>query len=1002
MQSLGLDVVRWFGGAFFSSALLIAAAFFTGLLYGEMQTSTLQARYLAGLGRELNFSLAAGPSPSIRFPVSGPFDERFGYAQLPVLLRELGDEFTIARQVRVSPRFAQLEARGINPPYREKSQAGLMVLDCENIPMFSGTYPERIYRNFEAIPRMLVETLLFIENRDLLELEYARKNPAVEWGRLGKALLDQVLHLFSSAVETSGASTLATQIEKFRHSPDGRTASFREKLRQMASASVRAYLQGENTTVARRTLVQDYLNTVPLAAKAGYGEVNGLGDGLWAWYGRDFLESNNLLADGGEKLATTQQRAEAYKQALSLMVAQRRPSYYLGDNASELEELCNSYLRLIARAGIITPALRDAALAAPLPLHIAEAAQPPQSFVTRKATTAVRTYLGSVLHTPRLYDLDRLDLTARSTMAPVLQKEVTGVLRDLRDRDKAAAAGLTGKQLLESSDPAKVIYSFTLFERGREANYLRIQTDNYDHPFDINAGAKLDLGSTAKFRTLVTYLEIVAALHGMYSGNTASQLRQVTVDPRDLLSRWALTYLQGAKQRGLEAMLEAAMDRRYSASPAEQFFTGGGVHSFENFHSEDNARVMTVREGFRNSVNLVFIRLIRDIVHHVMFNAPASSARVLASARGDPLRQQYLERFADREGQVFVKRFYRKYKGKTQREAETLLLQSTRNSAGHLTSIFRTIAPGGEINALRAFLATHLEAELPDAATLEALFANYAPERMSLADRAYVAGIHPLELWLVGYLRDNPDATNAQLTEASKSERIAVYKWLFSSHRKHAQDRRILSLLEVEAFLEIHRAWQRLGYPFDSLVPSYATALGTSADRPAALAELTGIIVNEGLRLPTVRLTNLHFGAGTPFETELERSVQSPERVLSKEVAAVVRRALIDVVEQGTARRLKGALLSPNGTVMQVGGKTGTGDHRFDTYGAHGEVLSSRVVNRSATFVFLIDKRYFGSITAFVPGPEAAKYHFTSALTVQLLKTLAPTLARLDQSCHPD
>ena len=32
-------------------------------------------------------------------------------------------------------------------------------------------------------------------------------------------------------------------------------------------------------------------------------------------------------------------------------------------------------------------------------------------------------------------------------------------------------------------------------------------------------------------------------------------------------------------------------------------------------------------------------------------------------------------------------------------------------------------------------------------------------------------------------------------------------------------------------------ARKRLGYPFGSLVPSYATSLGSSADRPAALAK---------------------------------------------------------------------------------------------------------------------------------------------------------------------
>ena len=68
-----------------------------------------------------------------------------------------------------------------------------------------------------------------------------------------------------------------------------------DKLQQIASASVRTYLQGEYTMPARKQIVVDYLNTVPLAAAAGFGETNGIGDGLWAWYGLDFDKTNHIL-----------------------------------------------------------------------------------------------------------------------------------------------------------------------------------------------------------------------------------------------------------------------------------------------------------------------------------------------------------------------------------------------------------------------------------------------------------------------------------------------------------------------------------------------------------------------------------------------------------------------------------------------------------------------------------------------------------------------------------
>jgi hypothetical protein len=148
------------------------------------------------------------------------------------------------------------------------------------------------------------------------------------------------------------------------------------------------------------------------------------------------------------------------------------------------------------------------------------------------------------------------------------------------------------------------------------------------------------------------------------------------------------------------------------------------------------------------------------------------------------------------------------------------------------------------------------------------------------------------------------------------------------------------------------------------MTPSYASALGASGDRPAALAELMGIIVNGGLRRPLTRVSTLQFATGTPYETHLTARPMPGERVLQPEVADVVRRALIGVVEQGTARRLEGMLRRHDGSSIEIGGKTGTGDHRYDTHGRDGQVLSSRVVNRSATLVFFICSRWSMALAA--------------------------------------
>ncbi|MCO8649496.1 glycosyl transferase family 51, partial [Burkholderia multivorans] len=76
-------------------------------------------------------------------------------------------------------------------------------------------------------------------------------------------------------------------------------------------------------------------------------------------------------------------------------------------------------------------------------------------------------------------------------------------------------------------------------------------------------------------------------------------------------------------------------------------------------------------------------------------------------------------------------------------------------------------------------------------------------------------------------------------------------------------------------------------------------------------------------------------------------------------------------------------------------GKTGTGDQRFNVYARGARLIESRKVNRSGTFVFVIGDRFFGVLTATAHEPYAARYDFTSAMAVQLLKSMAPALAPL-------
>ena len=88
-------------------------------------------------------------------------------------------------------------------------------------------------------------------------------------------------------------------------------------------------------------------------------------------------------------------------------------------------------------------------------------------------------------------------------------------------------------------------------------------------------------------------------LHRRYAGVDAEALADVATVPADRLSRWAIDYLRSAEDRSLTPMLEAAVERRYSADPNETFFTGGGVHRFSNFKHEDDAEESDRRRSDR-------------------------------------------------------------------------------------------------------------------------------------------------------------------------------------------------------------------------------------------------------------------------------------------------------------------------------------------------------------------------------------------------------------------
>ncbi len=1087
---------RWARALRLGSALLIPIFLIVLLAVGiayEASTSRLQALLFSRLAGRLSYVVAEGPSFSLILP-HGPADQRQGYTQLDTYSKNLTAKgFRITRQARFSPTLLTFAGLGLNPPYEEKHVVGLRLVDRNGLITFDGTNRRHQFTTIEDIPDPIVAMLLFVENRELFIDDFPYRNPAVEWDRLAHVMFMYLGKEVGVASSVQGGSTLATQIEKYRHSAAGLTSSPTEKLKQITSASVRAYRNGMDTRAERRRIVLNYLNTMPLAAVPGYGEVNGLGEAMWGWFGKDIAQIKADLAEpmagpGGERHART------LREIVALLIANRAPSDYLLRDRDELERLVDVHLGLMATAGVISPGTRDAARAVRLDFNAQAPPLPTPPFAERKAANAVRSQLLALLDESSFYKLDRLDLSASTTIDGDTQRKVTAELARLTDPDVVAREGLRAPRLLESGDPSRVIYSFTLYECLPEANVVRVQADNLGQPFDVNDGMKLDLGSTAKLRTLTHYLMVIAEIYAREQGGPpvvglgaetgldslgttpvvgaghdteqastdldtiragastdpapeeeaaneatadamsedettrealspysavpdlpegtaparesvpatepaagvtmSAEFAERAAQAKDPLTRWVNGFLAEHPAATLEEVIAASLDRRFSASPHESFFTGGGLHTFVNFNRDDNDRIMTLRVGLRNSVNLVFIRLMREIVKYHQAKLGYDEEAIFRD-RNDPVRKALLDEFVAHESHKLLWRYYHRYRGKSEAEAAASLF-GRRLSARNL-AIFHYYLNGPD--SPPAALATVARAALgeaaPDSLAVLRLAQRYGRSQLNLQDAAYLAQVHALEIWTAATMIQEPEVEWPEFAEASAPPAEESYAWLYSRRAKRAQDVRIRILLEAKSFEQIHEVWQRLGYPFGSLVPSLATAIGSSADRPTALAELIGIILRDGERVPMQRMKSLEFAVGTPYETHFTRDLTPGEQVMPPAVAAALRPCLLDVVENGTARRAHGAIKTADGEIVPIGGKTGSGDNRVKSFARGGRLIDSRVVSRTASFAFFIGNRFFGVVTAYVSGAEAADYGFTSSLPTQIVRILGPALTPL-------
>ena len=203
-----------YGWLLFGLIVLLALVVLGFVIAQEVRTSRLQAREFSRFAATLSYSMHAGPSDAMLYPGEGPFDKRLGYSALGNFLpRLLKRDYIITQQSRFSPKLLSYSENGFFVPYSEKIQAGLSITDCAGSPLYQYNYPQQLYSSFDTIPPLVVHSLLFIENRDLLDPEEPLANPAVDWPRFAMAAYSQAAKLLHLSGQSAGGSTLATQLE---------------------------------------------------------------------------------------------------------------------------------------------------------------------------------------------------------------------------------------------------------------------------------------------------------------------------------------------------------------------------------------------------------------------------------------------------------------------------------------------------------------------------------------------------------------------------------------------------------------------------------------------------------------------------------------------------------------------------------------------------------------------------------------------------------------------
>lgn len=912
--------------------------------------------------------------------------KRDGMTYYPQLFSVLKDEgFRVDKKTHLvlSPQAEKLLEMGIVPfnHYQGQAFSGIKILDRHRHSIYEFEHPNQ-FKNFEHISPFILKALLVWENDKLRHLVLPPNNSnnaqesdielnyLIEGPRIIKSLGEYLQYKVTGEGAFSGGSTLMTTLEKITNTPGGRTQGVTDKIRQMIGAGLHLYANDSSSGI-KKALV-DFLNTVPMAGgpRTYEGELYGFGASYYAWFGHSIDELNAQL-NSKDRLV----RSQAFKNICTLIVSIRRPSQLLNDPQA-VEQQANILLKRLNQKSLLNSALYVKAKA----LHPAwmpqakdrrqlDYAMHRESFSARNQYTqwvrrAVAKKSGDKeARKINLQTVDLMPVTIEMSTDAQLEQNIRKVLDDMysdiaqkspfvQNKQKGLLNNLTKKELQQ------IEYAVTVLEIDESRRWkILANTDTQANVvYNPAKQGRFQWGSTAKLRVLVNYLMIIhdeARLLQSDLQQLNSQRLQQYKKSSVTIKRLLAAYIDKHPQAEMNEILDWAMSRRISADPGEKFLTGESWHQFHNYKKSDDRKNPNLWQMTTESINLSYVRLMRDVVDYYIEQMGYDKKRIL-NDKHNLTRKKIIADAIKKEEQFY-------------HQGMNFFIAMIKAQFHETLSITDKEIVNKAREVVKDLDNTN-DRQMQEYKRLASMF-----KRITSYEKS----------WLLAKVRGHESVNTISVDE--EQERIVRQTSNWFRTNKYWLKNTLYTFLEQQAFANgVTPAWKKLGYPF-KVSPSYAVVLGSSGDTPMSLLELAGTLLNDGVHEKNITaIERIVLAPGSEFETPFKIAYQQ-EKIIPETVAAVARKAMEGVLHKGTA------IFASRHPLMQYvqssGAKTGTGDNRH----------YQTPVNRSAAVLSVLDggegqAKYAICITMSVTQGNIERYKFTSKVPVRILARIADHL----------